>query len=238
MSGAFTFNGHTSTEFGLMISGFKAFNAPKRIYDKFSVPGRNGDLLIDTGTYENIQVEYEASMVNFTPEKADAVRVWLLGSGGYIRLEDTYNPDYFRLARFAGPVEWTDFTQLLRHSHVNLQFDCKPQRFLYDGDSFENITSLTEFINPTIFKSVPQIKAVMQSNIAELRIGDCTISFIDLDGKTIYLDAETCDAIDSNGTNLNENIKIYGELVLPPGNIPVQTPGLSSCEIRPRWWTL
>lgn len=236
MSGVLTFNGRTSTEMGLKVSGFEVFNAPERIYDSFQVPGRNGDLQIDTGTYSNAVVAYDASMINFTPDKAKAVRVWLLASGGYMRLEDTYNPEEFRLAKYSGPVEWSDFSQMLRHSNVQLVFDSKPQRFLIQGDMWQDKpTSLT---NPTAFNALPYIEIKTQANAAELRIGNCTINIGNLNGIKFYLDAETCDAVGVNGENYNSHISIHNALILPPGTTSIEYPGINICKIKPRWWTL
>lgn len=55
----FTFNGHTSDEFGIKIERFRALNRPGRKYDAASVPGRNGILYKLQEAWEEILVSYE-----------------------------------------------------------------------------------------------------------------------------------------------------------------------------------
>lgn len=53
---------------------------------------------------------------------------WLLNQKGYQRLEDSYEPDTFRLARYIGPMDIENL--MLRAGRFGLEFDCKPQKFL------------------------------------------------------------------------------------------------------------
>ena len=55
----FTFNGHSSDEFGIKIERFRALNRPGRKYDAASVPGRNGILYKLQEAWEEILVSYE-----------------------------------------------------------------------------------------------------------------------------------------------------------------------------------
>lgn len=55
----FTFNGHTSDEFGIKIERFRALSRPGRKYDAASVPGRNGILYKLQEAWEEILVSYE-----------------------------------------------------------------------------------------------------------------------------------------------------------------------------------
>lgn len=55
----FTFNGHTSDEFGIKIERFRALSRPGRKYDAASVPGRNGMLYKLREAWEEILVSYE-----------------------------------------------------------------------------------------------------------------------------------------------------------------------------------
>ena len=41
----FTFNGKSSKDFGVYISGLNTFGAPERDVDIISISGRNGDLI-------------------------------------------------------------------------------------------------------------------------------------------------------------------------------------------------
>lgn len=105
MRNYFVFGEYDSRNFGVYISGSGTYNAPARVYQAVSVPGRNGDLLIDQKKYDNITVEYPAFIAggDFDANLA-ALRSALLSTAGYVRLVDSYHPDEFRLAYFKGGI--------------------------------------------------------------------------------------------------------------------------------------
>ncbi len=51
---SFTFKGQPSSSFGLIISEKDIYSAPAHDVSFVSVPGRNGDVLIDNNRYENM----------------------------------------------------------------------------------------------------------------------------------------------------------------------------------------
>lgn len=55
----FTFNGHTSDEFGIKIERFRALSRPARKYDAAAVPGRNGNLYKLQDAWDEQLVSYE-----------------------------------------------------------------------------------------------------------------------------------------------------------------------------------
>lgn len=135
MRNYFTFGQFDSRDFGVYISGEGTYNAPARVYDVISVPGRNGDLLIDRGKFENISVKYPAFIAgdNFRSNLAE-FRSAMLSGVGYARLIDTYHPDEFRLAYYGDPIEMTARKQN-DGAEFDIVFNCKPQRFLLSGET-------------------------------------------------------------------------------------------------------
>ena len=55
---SFVFNNISSSSHGLIISEKDIYSAPARDTEFVSVPGTNGDVLIDHGRFENINVAY------------------------------------------------------------------------------------------------------------------------------------------------------------------------------------
>ena len=57
----FIYDNISSQEFGLKIKkdGINNFSSPQRSYETIQVKGRNGDLIIDNGNYENFTLEIE-----------------------------------------------------------------------------------------------------------------------------------------------------------------------------------
>lgn len=135
MRNYFTFGQFDSRDFGVYISGEGTYNAPARVYDVISVPGRNGDLLIDRGKFENISVKYPAFIAgdNFRSNLA-AFRSAMLSGSGYARLTDTYHPDEFRLAYYGDPIEMTARKQN-NGAEFDIVFNCDPRRFLLSGET-------------------------------------------------------------------------------------------------------
>ena len=107
----FFFNDKSSLDFGVFISGESTWRKPNKRVDKFSIPGKNGSLSISDGTFENIEIPYNCSIIEDYTRNFDALAAFLLSTEGYQRFEDTYHPNYYRLARFDGAIE-SEMTQL------------------------------------------------------------------------------------------------------------------------------
>lgn len=156
----FTFDGESSADYGVYITGEGVFNAPERAVEMVDIPGRNGSYALDQGRFGNIEVTYTAGMVDdsetdFADRLAD-VRNWLCSKKGYVRLEDDYNPDEYRMAVYSSgiSVEHAD----LRTGEFEISFDCKPQRWLKSGETAVSVTSGDEVDNPTLFDAEPLLE--------------------------------------------------------------------------------
>ena len=156
----FTFDGESSADYGVYITGEGVFNAPERAVEMVDIPGRNGSYALDQGRFGNIEVTYTAGMVDdsetdFADRLAD-VRNWLCSKKGYVRLEDDYNPDEYRMAVYSSgiSVEHAD----LRTGEFEISFDCKPQRWLTSGETAVSVTSGNTLTNPTRFDAEPLLE--------------------------------------------------------------------------------
>lgn len=155
-----TFDGKTSREYGVHITGEAVFNAPERDVEMISIPGRNGAFALDHGHFNNIEVTYPAGV--FAEDErdfADAVsdfRNWLCSRSGYCRLTDDYNPNEYRLAVYKSGLEVSP--ALLRAGEFDIVFDCKPQRYLTSGETKLTVTNNSTVTNPTLFDARPQLQ--------------------------------------------------------------------------------
>lgn len=134
MINSFTYNGKNTAELGLYVGGQHTFGAPQRDVTKVAIPGRNGDLVRDNGRFLNSEIMYNIVAMNEFAESAKNVRNWLMRSSGYHRLEDTYDPDHFRMARVAGTVDF-ETGAYNATGKTQVTFDCMPQRFLKSGET-------------------------------------------------------------------------------------------------------
>lgn len=232
----FVFDGKSSMEFGIALTGTGVYDAPKRDYESIAVPGRNGNITFDNGRYENISLKYTANIVRRFKDNVDHFRAFALSRDGYCRLEDTYHPDEFRLAMYAGPFH-VDAGFLNRWGEFDIEFDCKPQRFLKSGEFPIEIPagSTVKINNPTYYDSKPLIRCNGKGNFI---FGNETITVNDL---TNYVDID-CDTQDAFEGTINRNpnieIRIGHWPVLKSGETAIQNNTSGLMTIIPRWFTL
>ena len=137
----FTYDGIDSLDYDLYITSGSVYDAPERVVDMIKVPGRNGNLAIDRGKFENIDVEYnvytkDRSQTSFAQNIRD-FRNELCSRHEYLRLTDDYNSDEFRLGIYKSGLELD--ADIDRAGAIKLTFDCKPQRFLTAGETERSI---------------------------------------------------------------------------------------------------
>lgn len=157
-----TFGGVNSADYGIYIGGEGTFNAPERDVEVVSVPGRNGNLIIDNGRFQNIEVKYSA--INQEPDLAtfaanlEAFRNAIASQKGYQRLTDTFHPDEYRMATFRSGLEINPI-EYNTASEFEIVFDCKPQRFLTSGEILSVLVANPyTFTNPTPFEASPLLE--------------------------------------------------------------------------------
>ena len=155
-----TFNGESSRNYGIYITGEGVYNAPKRDVEMITIPGKNGSFPLDHGRFENIEVTYPAGVYADNEEDfADAIsdfRNMLCSAKGYCRLEDEYNPDEYRMAIYKSGLE-VEPAQL-KAGEFEIVFECKPQRYLKSGETAVTIGASTSLTNPTRFESSPELR--------------------------------------------------------------------------------
>jgi len=225
-----------STAYGVLISKAGAYNAPARVYESISVPGKNGDVLFDEGRYENVVVSYECGLVN-DDDQMDEFRAWLLSHTGYCRIEDSYHPGEYRLGM---PINGLDPEMLVaqRAGKFKVEFNCKPQRFLTAGNTTTTLTASGNITNPTLYPAKPLLRVY---GYGTLKIGSDTIT-IAQHSSLSYIDLD-CDIQDAyyGSTNANSYITLSGSEypTLKAGINNITLGGsVTRVIITPRWWTL
>lgn len=153
----FEFDGESSKNYSVYITGEAVYNAPEREVEIISIPGRNGSFALDKGRFENIEVTYPAGI--FADNELDFARAvsnlrnYLCSKKGYCRLTDDYNPDEYRLAIYKSGLEVKPAQ--LKAGEFEIIFECKPQRYLMSGETPMEITSGENILNPTLFDASP-----------------------------------------------------------------------------------
>ena len=233
--GVIIFNNKSSADCRIQVAHPPGYAYPERDYTITHIPGRNGDIIQDNGCYKNVERTYEVSFD--APNEdfatyANAVSAWLHSTTGYARLEDSYEPNYYRMATYQ---ESNIFENLYNQAGTaTIVFECKPQRFLKTGDNTIAIQNSLTIMNPTGFEAYPLFKVTGTSGVLTVNGNSITISSIE---DFVMLDCELQDAYKEN---INKNSTISGTFpVLKPGSNTIRWTGsISSVTMKPRWWTI
>lgn len=255
--GIIVFNNKSSKDIGLEVETFPEYIAPERIYDVVHVPGRNGDVVIDTGTYGNVPRTYEVSMatrdqVTYS-QKMSQVAEWLHSASGYARLEDSYDEDFYRYAYYNEQLSMENLFN--EAGKATLNFICKPQRYYKSGEVPILLTATGIIQNRTINPAFPLLNITTNNTIQDPtditeKVGSVTIGnntfYIKHDQSytnplmTFTMDCELQGAY-RGVFNMNNLIILNGEEFprIDPGSCTIDFDGgVQSVEVIPRWWTV
>ena len=228
----FYFNGFYSYEMGLIVEEKSIYNGPQPDFELISVPGRDGDVIIDNGRYNNVDVSYTCYCKDLSANMK-SIKQWLCRPG-YFKLTDSYDPLYFRYAAFASKLK---VDELLRNvGKAELVFNCKPFRYSVAGQTKQTLTASGTVTNPESFPSLPYIK-ITGSGAVTLTIGAKAYSFTSV---PTYLEIDSELMSCYKGSTLYNNRIGFTEFpVLQPGNNSVSWTGsVTKVEIIPNWRTL
>lgn len=225
-------DGNDSRDYGVYISGQGTFNSPARAYENITIPGRNGSLLGFDRRLENVELTYPAFIYANFSQNIERFRNMLLSLDGYVRLVDSYHPDEYRKVFFRGGLE-VDATSKNDAGEFDIEFECKPQRYLLTGETTVEVTDSIE--NPTLFPARPLIRVY---GYGELQIGDETVTIADAEEEYIDIDCDLMDVY-SGTRNLNAFVT-FSTLDFPellPGENAISYSGdITKVEITPHWW--
>ena len=235
--GKIIWGGKSSQDLGIVIEKPPKISRPARKFTTYTIPGRSGDIIEPQDAWSNYTQSYSIWAGGYTYGSAQlsmsAISSWLLSPKGYQRLEDNFEPDIYREAYFVGPIEAEDI--LAQVGKCEIQFSCKPQRYLKLGERKKAYSSGDVIFNPTQFEAKPLI-TVYGSGSGSVTINGYTLT---ITGMTDYLniDCETMDVY--RQTSENRNSLVSGQFpVLSPENNTVVYSNLSSVEITPRYFVI
>lgn len=241
--GTFTFGEAHSRDYRIILTKTPPHICAERDVESIGLAGRSGDLTRDNGRYKNVQIPYECAII---PERTRLLReaasdaiLLLKSTAAYYRLANSFYPGTYRMARISKQVSVESVVE--KAGKFTIEFDCKPQRFLVDGEFPVKFTAPGSLYNPTTEIAQPLI-TIRGSGSGRLTVGDITVEVKQLEDQ-ITLDSDLQDAYRQvgDGAPENKNSCIYAPdfPVLVPGKNTISwTGGITSVEIIPRWWTL
>lgn len=243
---SFTYNGRNSLDFGLMVES-KEFvygsAAPK--VETVYVPGygtmimNNKVDVLDNEEHEDIDIRFNCHVL---PEDTQDLHIlarkiysWLYGDIGFKKLQDSYEPNYYRMAYMRQAASVEDVAAALA-GRITITFTARAYKRATIGDRPIVLTAPGTIYNTEEYTSKPVV-TVYGSGDVVLYFEQRQISISDIDGY-ITLDSETLRAYKGNS---NQNSKLVSAMFprLAPGKNAISWTGtVTSIEIIPHWVSL
>ena len=239
---SFIFGNFDSAKYDIIMTEPTPVVFAERDVESIIVAGRSGNIIKDNGRYKNVSIPYRCALIprdDLTLREAAIGAVQSLRMAtGYQQLEDTYDPDHFRVARVSAGLNIESIVE--QAGKFTLTFDCKPQRYLKSGQM------PLVFEKPSILfnqgEEAKPLITVYGSGAGTLTVGSITVQIKEMDDILILdSDLENGYRQIGNGAPESMNGKIYAPKfpVLMAGKNAIDwSGGVTKVEIIPRWWTL
>lgn len=231
----FYLDGVSALSAGIRLQKNLDFSEPIPIFEREHIPGRNGDLIFETDSYKNRTAVASCFALQKNVAKAlNSANKFLMGKTGYRKLESSDDPDHFWMARVANGAKIAQKLRIL--APFDIQFDCKPQRFVKSGNDANEFSREGVLYNFFGFTAKPLI-VVYGNGAGELTVGEKTVAIHEMQ-ELLYIDSETQNAYNDSG-NQNMNIETPEFPVLTYGENNISfSGGIEKLVIFPRWWEL
>ncbi len=244
------YNGKSSRDAGVRhIEHFPQMDRPERKVETFDVPGRNGLVVFPSDSFNGIVREYDIYAGEGTresaPSKFGGISEWLNSAGGkYARLEDTFEPDVFRLAYCLGGYDAE--SAFNRFGRATISFYCRPERFLKSGEDTVTMSPGDTLYNPTGYASSPLIycKVPVGGTASHLVLesGGETFHlwFNTAPTRGMFIDCESMDVYGDDGVNYNSWVSIGDFPKFYPGETKFVDNNLFNyhIDVIPRWFEI
>ena len=235
--GLIVYGGEASTDYGIVVGDAPSFDKPTRRCTVFPVQGRNGSIIFQDGSYEDVTRNYNVWLTDDAEkdlaESVDAMTSWLYSKTGYQRLEDSFEPDVFRLAYYNGGQEVAN--HMLQYGEATLSFVCRPERFYKDAEQEQTVSNGDKIYNPTRFDSKPLIH-IEGSGSVSISIQGTTMNATLSD--YINIDVERMNAYRLPTENKNSYISGSFPTIRPGTNNIATTGTVTKVTIVPRYFTI
>lgn len=235
--GLIVYGGEASDDYGIVVSEAPAFERPVRKTQIFNVPGRNGSILFQQNAFEDVTRTYHVWVsegIDNLVDKVNAISAWLMSKTGYQRLEDSFEPDMFRLAYYSGGNEFSN--RMLMAGEGDISFTCRPERFYKDGEHEVSVSNGDKLVNVTKFASKPLIH-IEGTGTVTVSIAGTTITAKDL-VDYINIDCDRMDAYRLTSENRNDKISGTFPSIVSGSNTIAITGSVTKVTIVPRFFTI
>lgn len=229
----------------LRIKEMNNLSSPQRLIEKINIPGRNGDLAIDNGNFENFTLEIDCDIdarSTDIEEVATKLKAWLQKDFSYKKLFAN-TTDFYYLAYCSNKL---DISRIAKNfGEVLLQFDCMPFRYVNNSEQIildtinkksATITNFYRESNPIFhIKGAGDISIKINTQSIELKgiVENGILS-------DLIIDSEQLNVYRINKKNnmiVNENNRLFSDFpILEEGENRISWEGdIKSIKIIPRW---
>jgi predicted phage tail component-like protein len=239
----FTYNGRSSSDFGLHIEKKNVFSAPEYDVEFISIPGRSGDIINPNRRFSNIKVTYTVFLARKNaPALAAALRDikgWLYSEPDrYHEITDSYDAEYFRYGVISGNLDIEE--QLNKIGCFTVTFNCKPSKYSLEGLQEISVANGGGLFNPEVFTAKPIITLKGSGDFSLTLQNSGYNKTWNFKGIT---DGVVCDSEQMNFyygvVLLNDKVTGDGFPELPPGEtVLTVSGGVSEIKVMPRWCCL
>lgn len=229
-----TYNDIAGNDIGALVIRRPNIPAPSPKIMQVSIPGRDGDLLINDGFFDDIQIYVELNFMspeNEWNKKARQIKEWLLNRRGTRRLSfsDTENTFYKVKNVVAGEIQRTS----KRIGVLTPIFICDPYTYFKSGTIplwFEDIKLNPYNISKPIYHIEGEKAGALAVNGHEIKINV---------GQNLTIDTDLMITYRQDGTLQNTAITgNYEDMYLLPGENAIEiTEGLK-LMVTPNWRVL
>lgn len=245
--GVVFYNGVSSKDLGLVVQTLPTYDFPQKDLEFRHIPGLNGDVVLNNKNYQNTSRTYYFAKVFRKGESfvasSNKITEWLHSANDYVVLEDSYEPEYFRMALFKDNGSLPNYYDTA--TVIEATFICKPQRWLKIGDKPVAISSVNiELTNPTNYDAKPIIEFNAPANTTiTITINNQTMTLSPLlNGDHIIIDCENMEcysATQSYNYYLSLSSDEFPSLTKKAiSTVKIEGSGVTNATIKPRWWTL
>lgn len=218
----FIFNDISSDDLGLIIKEMPPITKAAKNIETIKVNGRNGNLHIDNGTYDSVDITIECIVKDLT--KIDMIKSTLEGTGS---LKLSTVPDRTFTATIKNQIDFAKYLRVLRE--FPLQLELEP--FSYGHSRSLNYSKSTSF---TIGGNIKTFPIISVTGVGIITINNISIEVLET-GITIDCDLMNCYA---NGIDKNNMVILDDFPYLNPGenNLTFGT-GITNVKIEysERW---
>lgn len=219
----FTWKGINSLDKNIMVNKLPNYEIPEANINKLPLPGRDGFLTLDDGTYSQIVKICECSLDNGF---IDDIGSWLNGSSDVIFSNE---PDKVYKATIINKIPFTKIISIF-HTFI-IQFECQPHKYSIDNNIITLAAPQTVF-NPSTVNSKPSIKLYGTGDVNLIING----SIINLTNINEYVTIDS-DIQDAYKDTLPRNNYMSGEFpeLIAGTNYISWTGSVIKIEITPNW---